>query len=350
MVLDVKELLCRTELTKEDFLLLMLSPMGKQALEEYGNIVAVDGSGGTTVYKHMQMIAFVVANAGRSTVVAVAYVLSEREDVYAAVFAVLKLWAPKWFLRGVQSDLAFAPFNAATLLQERHELWGEGVVIRWFFCLWHLKRAVRAQLIQLLARPKLDLEAEWGKVRTAIYQLVMRIIGDRRDKHGFRNLRHANLAEMECDIAVLRRLLITYRQFEALQYLNTYLFGKDGGRIAYWAPFARLEFALVHRKDEVREKTRSDGVHAINIPSILVVNMYLEAFFKIIKHLVLKGRQGNRLDVVTGGVVSFFKRDIMKLIALPVAALLPCGDDIDEATVDSRIESALTREVALHSA
>ena len=40
----------------------------------------------------------------------------------------------------------------------------------------------------------------------------------------------------------------------------------------------------------------------------------------------------------------------MELIALPVAALLPCGDDIDEATVDSRIESALTREVALHSA
>ena len=79
--------------------------------------------------------------------------------------------------------------------------------------------------------------------------------------------------------------------------------------------------------------------------------MYLDAFLTIIKHLVLKGRQGNRLDVVvTSGVVSFFKRDIMKLIALLVAALLPCGDGIDEATVDSRIQSALTREVALHSA
>ena len=96
MAADVKEVPCRAELTKEDFLLLMLSPMGEQALEEYENIVAVDGSGGMTVYKHMQMIAFVVANAGRSTVVAVAYVLSEREDVNAAVLAVLKLWAPKW--------------------------------------------------------------------------------------------------------------------------------------------------------------------------------------------------------------------------------------------------------------
>ena len=297
MAADVKEVLCRAELTKEDFLLLMLSPMGKQALEEYGNIVAVDGSGGTTVYKHMQMIAFVVANAGRSTVVAVAYVLSEREDVYAAVFAVLKLWAPKWLLRGVQSDLAFAPFNAATLLQERHKLWGEGVVIRWFFCLWHLKRAVRAQLIQLLARPKHGLEAKWGKVRTAIYQHVMRIIGDRRDKHGFRNLRHANLAEMECDIAVLRRLLITYRQFEALQYLNTYLSARTAGASRTGPPSRGSSSRWCTARTRCARRHVPTGCTPSTFPaSSLVVNMYLDAFLKIIKHLVLKGRQGNRLD------------------------------------------------------
>ena len=67
---------------------------------------------------------------------AVAYVLSEREEVYATLFGLLKMLAPEWHLRAVQSDLAQAAFNAATALQERNGLWGAPAdgsnTIRWF--------------------------------------------------------------------------------------------------------------------------------------------------------------------------------------------------------------------------
>ena len=84
----------------------------------------MDGSGGTTVYKHVQMVVFIVSDQGRTHVVAVAYVRSEREDVFKAIFSLLKVFAPGWSLRAVQSDLAAAAYNAAASLQAESRLWG----------------------------------------------------------------------------------------------------------------------------------------------------------------------------------------------------------------------------------
>ena len=322
---ECKDVMMRGNLTTEDFVFLLLSPVGKRALEEYGSVVAVDGSGGTTVYKHLQIVAFVVSNEGRSTVAAVAFVLSEREEVYSVLFSLLKMWAPAWRLRAVQSDLAPAAFNAARSLQHHLQLWGDSVTVAWFHCMWHLKKAVRAELVLKLVRPKHVLEADWSKVRTVIYQLVMFLMGKRCDKRGNRVLHHIDRVELARDIATSRRLLILYRQFDVLRYVDAYLFN----RVEHWAMHARYAFALEHRAAEVHQETLPCGTLLINIPSILVLNMYLEAFFKIIKYTMLDGRQGNRLDVVLGAVMNFFKRDIVKLIARPVAALLASSEHLD---------------------
>ena len=145
----------------------------------------------------------------------------------------------------------------------------------------------------------------------------MHLLGRRAGKDGFRPLHHATLQDLQRDWVKLRKLLVTYRQFETLQYLETYVFGKDWKRVAHWAMCSQLAFAQKHRAAEVAVRVLGSGLVEMKLPSIVVLNMMAEAFFKVFKYGTLKGRQGNRLDGVVAGVVQYFKRAAVKLIARP---------------------------------
>ena len=247
----------------------------------------------------------------QSFVASMMFTRSEREECYRAQFEILRDWCPNWTPRLLVSDLAHAAFNAAS------GLWPE---LRWLWCLFHLKKAVREKLVEKLSRPTSMEPEEWAIGRRAIYQSAMHVLGEREAKDGTRQI-PASQEGFATSLARVRDIMIAYQQIDLVHYWDTYVIGSNGERVERWSMLNRVAYAREHRALDftVTELGR------VKLPNMVVNNVYCEALFRYLKVITFKRVGGLRLERALEGLTRFFLRTSVKLAIHGHVAIVVVG-------------------------
>ena len=225
-------------LTKDDFFLVLQTPLQADMLKQFSKIICIDGTHGTNGYDFTLVTLLVVDEFGEGF--PAAWCLCNKEDTTQLTYfyTILKervgTLSPTWFM----SDDADQYFTAWTKVfnDKPHKL----------LCSWHVDRAWRVNLMKIRDR---DIEA------TVYHNL--RVLLEERDRSKFEKLLEATTEQLSHN--------------ESTKSFSEYFQNNYVGRKEQWAACYRQG-------------------------SMINTNMYVEAFHRVLKYLYLKGKINKRVD------------------------------------------------------
>ena len=236
-------------LEKEDFIIIVQTPMQKMMLQKFGpKRVCIDSTRGTTAYDFLLTSILVVDDFGSGY--PVAWCLANHDDTttMTVFFNEIKkkcgVITPLWLM----SDVANQFFNAWVGVMENRPIK--------LLCTWHVDRAWRENLRQKIG----DLYAE-----SETYKLV-RYALEQTDIELFKNQ--------------LAKMLVIFQGNSKTEQFHQYFKHE-------WVP-RQKEWAYCHRLGL--------GINT---------NMFVESFHRVFKHVYLKGKCNKRVDACLVNLLKF---------------------------------------------
>lgn len=225
-------------LTKDDFILVLQTPLQADMLKEFSTIICIDGTHGTNGYSFTLITVLIIDEFGEGF--PAAWCIANREDghlltiFYKALKERVGNLAPEWFMTDDAGQ--FYAAWVTTFKNQPHKL----------LCTWHIDRAWRSNLKKV-----------GNQTLEATLYHNLRVLLEERDVNQFEKLLKATSDDLS-------------------QNENTKSFGE----------YFQTHYVL--RKEQWAACYRKG--------STINTNMHVEAFHRVLKYLYLKGKVNKRMD------------------------------------------------------